>query len=154
LDVVWEISQAMEIYLKSQKNIHKHITFTHSHPYVYAEIDSMKFLQIINNLVSNAIKFTKDEGKIHVHLEKLEKTFLITVTDNGIGIPKNLQPIIFKKYTKAGRIGIKGEESVGLGMWILNSLTEEHGGKVWFESEAKKGTTFYVEIPLGPLDTE
>jgi two-component system sensor histidine kinase VicK len=148
LDVVWEINQAMDIYLKAQKNIKKQIQFTHSHENIFAEVDSMKFLQIINNLVSNAIKFTDDGGFIKVHLEKLETTFLITVEDNGIGIPKSLQPILFEKYTKAGRKGIEGEESVGLGMWIVRTLTEDHDGKVWFESDAKKGSKFYVEIPL------
>jgi two-component system sensor histidine kinase VicK len=148
LDLVWEINQAMDIYLKSQKNIKKHINFTHSHENIFAEVDSMKFLQIINNLISNAIKFTDDHGYIDVHVEKLETTFLVTVKDNGIGIPKRLQPILFKKYTKAGREGIEGEESIGLGMWIVNTLTEAHGGKVWFESEIKRGSTFYVEMPL------
>jgi len=149
LDVVWEINQAMDIYLKSQQNIHKNISFTHSHDQIYAEVDSMKFLQIINNLVSNSIKFTNDNGNIKVHIEKLERTFLITVEDDGIGIPTSLKPLLFKKYTQAGREGIEGEESVGLGMWIAKSVTEEHGGKIWFESQPKKGSTFYVEIPLG-----
>ncbi len=55
------------------------------------------------------------KGSINVHLEKLEKTFLVTVTDNGIGIPRSLQPILFEKYTKAGREGLEGEDTVGLG---------------------------------------
>jgi two-component system sensor histidine kinase VicK len=148
LDLVWEINQAMDIYLKSQKNIKKQINFTHSHENIFAEVDSMKFLQVINNLISNAIKFTDDHGYIDVHVEKLESTFLVTVKDNGIGIPNSLKPMLFKKYTKAGREGIEGEKSVGLGMWIVKTLTEAHGGKVWFESEINKGSTFYVEMPL------
>lgn len=148
LDVVWEINQALDIYLKSQDYINKQIKITCPHDHIYAEIDSMKFLQIINNLVSNAIKFTGDDGKINIHLEKLEATFLFTIEDNGIGIPKKIQPYLFKKYTKAGRRGLKGEESVGLGMWIVKTLTEQHGGKVWFESQPDHGSTFYVEIPF------
>jgi two-component system sensor histidine kinase VicK len=149
LDVVWEIRQATDIYLKAQKNIKKNITYTHSHDQIYAGLDSMKFLQIVNNLISNAIKFTHDNGYIKVHIEKLDKTFLLTVKDDGIGIPKNLQPALFKKYTNAGRTGVKGEKSIGLGMWIVKTLTELHKGKVWFESEPKKGSTFYIEIPFG-----
>lgn len=149
LDVVWEMHQAMDIYIEAQNTIQKNISFTHSHDHIFAEIDSMKFLQILNNLVSNANKFTEDNGCIKVHVEQLEKTFLITVSDNGIGIPKSLQPVLFKKYTKAGRVGLKGQESIGLGMWIVKTLTEVHKGKLWFESEPKKGSTFYVEIPLG-----
>ncbi|MEJ7559933.1 MAG: PAS domain-containing sensor histidine kinase [Pedobacter sp.] len=151
LDVVWEINQALDIYLKSQENIKKKFHFTHSHDQIFAEVDSMKFLQIINNLVSNAIKFTGDDGKILVHVEKLDNSFLVTVKDDGIGIPNNLQPILFQKYTKAGRTGLEGEQSVGLGMWIVKTLTEAHGGKVWFETELKKGTIFFIEISLGNL---
>lgn len=149
LDVVWEVHQAMDIYIESQKDLNKHIRFTHSHDQIYAELESMKFLQIVNNLVSNAIKFTQDDGCIEVHIEKLEKTFLITVVDNGIGIPRKLHPILFNKYTQAGRTGVEGEESVGLGMWIVKTLTGAHNGKVWFENEPKKGSKFYVEIPIG-----
>lgn len=147
LDVVWEIRQAMGIYIEAQKSIQKDISLTHSHDHIFAEIDCMKFLQIINNLVSNALKFTDNNGRIKVHVEQLEKTFLITVSDNGIGIPKSLQPTLFKKYTKAGRKGLLGQESIGLGMWIVKTLTEVHKGQVWLESEPKKGSTFYVEIP-------
>lgn len=149
LDVVWEIHQALDIYMLSQENIKRIITFTHSHDQIYAEVDSMKFLQVINNLVSNAIKFTSEHGNISVHIEMLEQTFLVTVQDDGVGIPKKLQPILFRKYTKAGRTGMAGEESIGLGMWIVKTLTEAHGGKVWFETEIKKGTKFYVEVPYG-----
>jgi len=152
-DVVHEIRQAMDIYIKSQKNLEKHISYTHSHDQIHAEIDSLKFMQIINNLVSNALKFTPQNGKILVDLKKQDKTFLITVTDDGIGIPKKLHPVLFKKHTKAGRQGLEGEKSVGLGMWIVKSLTEGHGGKVWFESKVKKGTVFYVEIPLENRET-
>lgn len=151
-DVVCEVDQAMDVYIKSQKNIDKQISTTYSHQQIYAEIDSMKFVQIINNLVSNAIKFTPQNGKITVNVKKMEKTFLITVTDNGIGIPKKLHPILFRKHTKAGREGLDGEKSTGLGMWIVKSITEGHGGKVWFESTVKKGSIFYVEIPLGKWD--
>ena len=82
----------------------------------------------------------------------METTFLVTVTDDGIGIPKSLRPILFKKYTKAGGAGVDGEDSIGLGMWIVKSLTESHGGRVWFESEVNNGTKFYLEIPLGSIE--
>jgi two-component system sensor histidine kinase VicK len=149
VDVVWEINQVMDVFFQAQHKLDKKFDFTHSHDHIYAEVDSMKFVQIINNLVSNAMKFTKENGEIKVHAEKLEKSVLITVSDNGIGIPKSLQPILFTKYTKAGRQGVDGEESVGLGMWIVKSLTEMHGGRVWFESQENEGSKFYVEIPKG-----
>jgi two-component system sensor histidine kinase VicK len=149
LDVVWEVNQALEMYMRAQINIKKKISFTHAQDKLYVALDSLKFLQIINNLVSNAMKFTGDNGQIKIHIEKLETTFLLTVEDDGIGIPKSMQAFLFRKYTEAGREGVDGEKSVGLGMWIVKSIIEEHQGKVWFETEVNSGTTFYVEIPLG-----
>lgn len=149
VDVVWEIDQAVDIFFQAQRKLDKKFEFTHSHDNIYAEVDSMKFMQIMNNLVSNAIKFSRENEQIRVHAEKLQETVLITVSDNGIGIPKSLQPILFTKYTKAGRQGVDGEESVGLGMGIVKSLTEMHGGRVWFESEENEGSKFYLEIPKG-----
>jgi two-component system sensor histidine kinase VicK len=147
-NVVWDVYQAMDFFIKSQEDLKKKIVYTHSHDQIYAAIDSMKFLQIVNNLVSNAIKFTPDNGSIKVHLEKLEDRFLLTVKDNGIGIPKKMHPSLFRKYTPAERNGTEGEKSVGLGMWIVKTLTDAHNGKVWFESEPNTGSKFYVEIPL------
>lgn len=147
LDAVCEINQAIAMYIESEENLQKHISFTYSQGKIYAELDSLKFLQVINNLVSNAIKFTNEYGNITIHLEKLENTFLLSVQDDGIGIPKNLQPYLFQKYTEAGRTGVNGQESVGLGMWIVKSVVEEHHGKIWFESTEGSGSTFYVEIP-------
>ena len=152
VDVVWEIRQAMDVYIKSQDAIEKKLEFTFSHDKIFAEVDSMKFLQIINNLVSNAIKFTNIHGYIKVHVEKLDNSFLITVEDNGIGIPRSLQPILFKKYTKAGREGLEGEDTVGLGMWIVKLFTEAHKGKIWFESKENEGSKFYVEFPLDVVE--
>jgi two-component system, OmpR family, sensor histidine kinase VicK len=148
MELVSEVNEVMNVYLNSQLKAEKRFVFTHSHDHIYAEVDCMKYLQIVNNLVSNAIKFTGKAAEITVHLEQLESTVLTVVSDNGIGIPKSLQPVLFCKYTKAGRKGQDGQKPVGLGMWIVKSYTEAHGGRVWFESKENAGSKFYVEIPL------
>lgn len=148
LDIVWELKHALAMYIEAQKNLKKNISFTYSQDKMYAEVDSLKFLQIINNLVSNAMKFSGHDGKINIHLERQQSTFLLTVQDNGIGIPKKLKPYLFQKYSKAGRVGLDGQDSVGLGMWIVKSIIDEHHGKIWFESTEGFGTTFYVELPI------
>jgi two-component system, OmpR family, sensor histidine kinase VicK len=147
IDLVWEIGEIMKMYVNSTAMAARQITFTHSHESIFALADSVKFIQIINNLVSNALKFTRDDGHICVHIEKLDNTASISVADDGIGIPRKLQPFLFNKHTKAGRTGLDGQESVGLGMWIVKALTDAHGGRVWVESEENEGTTVYVEIP-------
>jgi two-component system sensor histidine kinase VicK len=120
-----------------------------SDPSIYVEIDEVKFIQVITNLISNAIKFTQDDGRITVRVEDKEDsgTLLITVEDNGIGIPKKYHASLFDKFTKARRPGLRHEPSVGLGMSIIKTIVEWHKGRIWFESEENKGTTFYIEIP-------
>jgi two-component system sensor histidine kinase VicK len=73
-DLVWGIKEAIEFYRKTQENTRKSIKFTTSYPKIFANIDSVKVLQVINNLFSNALKFTHENGIIHIHIEKLEKT--------------------------------------------------------------------------------
>ncbi len=109
--------------------------------------DSVKFFQVIHNLVSNSIKFTPDMGEIDIHVEEAETTFIIRVKDNGIGIPVALQANIFDKRTIARREGMDNELSNGLGLSIVKILVELLGGRVWFETEENKGSVFSIELP-------
>lgn len=109
--------------------------------------DSVKFFQIIHNLVSNAIKFTPVNGQIDIIVEETKKTFVIRVRDNGIGIPAHLHPTLFEKRTPSGRGGLNNEESTGLGLSIVKTLTELLDGNVSFETEENKGSVFSVELP-------
>lgn len=148
VEVVAEVAKVMDIYHTSQLRSQRTFVFTHSHEKLYADLDNMKYLQIINNLVSNAIKFTKDGGEISVHLTLKKESFVTVVKDNGIGIPADLQKVLFQKYTPAGRRGTDGQESIGLGMWIVKSYVNAHGGTIQVESEENKGTSFVIELPL------
>jgi len=109
--------------------------------------DSVKFFQIIHNLVSNAIKFTPDGGEIDIVVDEKETSFVFCVRDNGIGIPVALHTSLFEKRTTAGRNGLNNEMSTGLGLSIVKNLVELIGGNLWFESEENKGASFYIELP-------
>lgn len=109
--------------------------------------DSVKFFQILHNLLSNAIKFTPINGKIDIIVDEAEEYFTITIRDNGIGIPEQLQPVIFQPRTPAGRTGLKNEKSSGLGLSIAKKLVEIMGGKIWFESKEQQGTSFFIQLP-------
>jgi two-component system sensor histidine kinase VicK len=146
INIVGRFKQIIEEYKNSEEAIGKTFHFHFSHEPLILEIDDMKFMQIINNLVSNSIKFTPDNGNISLQIEEKENTVLFTVADDGIGIPADLQPVVFDKFSKARRPGLRGEESTGLGMSIIKNLVSWHGGKIWFESEENKGTTFYIEL--------
>ena len=111
-------------------------------------VDPVKYAQIINNLISNAIKFTHPAGHIRIALRREGVEVLLVHQDDGVGIPKHLQPHVFEKYSKASRSGLMGEESRGIGMSIVQDLVELQGGRIWFESQENKGTTFYISLPV------
>ncbi len=146
-DLVRKFKEAIEQYKDGEDHIKKEIRFTASSEKIFAFTDPNKFMQVINNLISNAIKFTRDDGIISVDITEKDTTILITVQDNGIGIPKRFHNELFEKFTKARREGLRGEPSTGLGMSIIKTIVEWHGGKIWFESEENAGSTFFVEIP-------
>lgn len=114
---------------------------------VYVELDEVKSMLIFENLLSNAYKFTPETGKIIIKVEEHTDKVRIEVHDTGIGIPEELHPHIFEKFTKAKRKGIKGEKPFGLGLHIIKHLVDLHQGKIWFESKVNVGTSFYIEFP-------
>jgi signal transduction histidine kinase len=111
-------------------------------------MDRDRVERMINNLLSNAIKFSPGGTKISVELGLKAKSVLISVTDNGIGIPHELQSELFNTFGSARRKGTAGERSFGLGLSISKQIIEAHHGKIWLESEPGHGTVFYVELPL------
>jgi len=147
LNLVEKLQEVLEQYKVGERHIQKDISFTVSGKKIYVYLDQDKFMQVINNLISNAIKFTPDNGKIAVDLADKGETILITVKDNGIGIPKQYHDKLFEKFTPARREGLRGEPSTGLGMSIIKTIVEWHGGTITFESEENVGTTFYIELP-------
>jgi two-component system sensor histidine kinase VicK len=108
---------------------------------------------IIQNLMTNAVKYTPDKGKVtlsishEVHKKSKKAEFLITVSDNGYGIPKKQQEKIFTKLFRAENVQQKDTEGTGLGLYILKSIVDNSGGKIWFDSVEDKGTTFSVSYP-------
>jgi two-component system, OmpR family, sensor histidine kinase VicK len=147
VNLVEVISTFMQEYQLTQQMTGITFRFLSSTDKIYLDLDDAKFMQVINNLMSNAIKFTPDGGEITLSLEEKEETVLIKVADTGIGIPEKYHATLFDKFTRARRPGIKGEPSVGLGMSIIKTIVEWHRGTIWFESQEKKGTTFYIEVP-------
>nr|WP_295923034.1 ATP-binding protein [uncultured Dyadobacter sp.] len=110
-------------------------------------VDREKIWRIFSNLLSNAIKFSSAESAIQVQLRKRSDTTLLTIKDNGIGIPEDLKGQIFRPSNDARRVGTAGEQSFGIGLSICKQIVEAHEGKIWFESVNGAGTTFFVELP-------
>jgi len=113
----------------------------------YAQINHEKFTRVLDNLIGNALKFSKEKSKIEVFISKRNQNIIIEIKDRGLGIPKDMLPIIFTPFSKAGRTGLKGEQSTGLGLSIVKQIIEKHNGKIEVESEVGKGSTFRVVLP-------
>lgn len=140
----------MEEYQRSTWHTHLHFEYAPPAEPMYVELDINKFQQVINNLISNAIKFTPDKGCITLQLMRQGQQAIVTVADNGVGIPVAMQSLLFDKFTKARRPGIRGEKTTGLGMSIIRTIVELHQGDISFESHEGHGSKFIVRIPALP----
>lgn len=147
VELVGKIKNVTGDYLKMQKDLKMNFLCTANKDIIYAEIDEDKFLQVINNLISNSLKFTPDGGTITINVEESDDKILVSIADTGIGIPVKYHATLFDKFSEARRSGLHGERSTGLGMSIIKTIVEWHGGKIWFNSEENKGTTFYIRLP-------
>ncbi len=135
------------LYFKADEK-QQYINLTVAAEPVIVSCSSEKINRVINNLITNAIKFSPEGGAIQVTVIKQPTVALIQVKDNGIGIPEKNRAVLFDSFTTAKRYGTSGEKSFGLGLSICKQITEAHGGRIWFESEEGKGSSFFVELPL------
>jgi len=110
--------------------------------------DSEKISITIQNLIDNAIKYTKGKGDVKVAMEANGKMVKIAVKDSGVGIPALQQKHIFKKFFRSDNIMKNQTVGTGLGLFLARSIVEGSGGKIWFESEEGKGTTFFFTLPI------
>lgn len=113
---------------------------------VAADFD--RLVQVFTNLISNAAKFSRENGVVTLAVVEGDGHVLISVADTGIGIPEEFKTRIFNKFAQADGSDSKAKGGTGLGLNITKSLVERMDGRIWFESEAGVGTTFFVEMPL------
>ncbi|HTI58163.1 HAMP domain-containing sensor histidine kinase [Mucilaginibacter sp.] len=133
---------------KTQKNGKGNIVFIGSKDQIFAEINAEKFQRVMDNLITNALKFSKENGKIDIYLSEKDKCAVIEVRDYGVGIPHDMLPYIFERFSKARRPGVRGEQSTGLGLSISKQIIENHNGTIEVMSEEKKGSTFTIKLPV------
>jgi PAS domain S-box-containing protein len=112
------------------------------------KIDSDKIKHVFNNLISNAIKYSKENGNVSIGCEEKKNEIVFIIKDDGIGIPKAQQSRIFEKFFRADNALAQKAEGTGLGLYIAKAIVEAHKGKIWLESEENKGTAFYFSLPL------
>lgn len=110
--------------------------------------DPIRIKQVLQNLIDNAVKYTKGKGEIRIKIEKKEKEVIVSIKDQGIGIPKEQQNKIFTKFFRADNVLTINTQGTGLGLYIAKAIIESSKGRMWFESEEGKGSTFYFSLPL------
>ncbi|TCD08358.1 HAMP domain-containing histidine kinase [Pedobacter frigidisoli] len=111
-------------------------------------INREKIWRVISNLITNAIKFSPPKTNILVETNIFSDHIIISVKDQGIGIPAEMNDSIFNITKEAKRSGTNGEKSYGMGLVISKQIVEAHGGSLWFESTTSKGTTFFIKLPI------
>ncbi|GAA0090465.1 hypothetical protein UT300009_04910 [Paraclostridium bifermentans] len=110
------------------------------------DLDKME--RIILNILSNSIKFTKEQGKIEIYIRESNEMLEIEISDDGIGIPQNKLNSIFERFKQVENNTIRSGEGSGIGLYLVKSLVDMHGGDISVESELGSGTTFKISIPV------
>lgn len=148
LDIVDLIQKSIRILDSAIEKKNIQIDLQHPNERIICDVNPQKMGRVFDNLLSNAIKFSRENAKISIRVyPKKDQNIIIEIEDYGIGIPKNLQAVIFDKFSKARRIGLAGETSTGLGMSIVKQIIELHRGKISIKSTEGKGTCFIIELP-------
>jgi signal transduction histidine kinase len=129
---------------------HKNIRlqFRAETPERYVACDPFQIRQALDNLVSNAIKYTQNGGQVELIIEQSSVEVLIKVMDNGLGIPETDLPHIFDRFYRVSKESHRDIEGTGLGLAIVKTIVEQHQGKIWVESALGHGTTFSFTLPL------
>jgi signal transduction histidine kinase len=110
--------------------------------------DETRIKQVLVNLLDNAIKYTSTEGHVEVSAEAQNGNAVLTVSDNGIGIPEESLPHVFERFYRAEKARSRGSAGFGLGLSLVQAVCRAHGGAVSIESTEGRGTTVRVSLPL------
>jgi signal transduction histidine kinase len=143
-----EVIKAIIATWESMGDTRNAIVLTEHDKKVLVQINIDKFNRVLDNLISNALKFSRANDKLDIIISKQDGYAILQVQDHGLGIPAAMLPHIFDRFTKAGRQGLKGEVSTGLGLSIVKQIIEKHGGTIGVESVEGKGSTFTIRLPL------
>lgn len=121
---------------------------------IWVELDPSKFTQVIDNLMNNAIKYSPDGGVITTRLVDKQKEVILSITDQGLGIPAKDVDHVFDRFFRVDKARSRAQGGTGLGLAISKEIVERFGGRIWVESVEGKGSTFYIALPYEPYELE
>jgi len=142
--VVAEVYKDLESFAKS-KNLHVVINKKGEVGKVIADNNRLEL--VVENLLSNSIKYTKAGGKIEIDIFQEDDEAVFRLKDNGVGIPKEQQGQVFDKFFRSDNVVKYQTEGTGLGLYIANSIVDQSGGKMWFQSKEHVGSIFSFSLP-------
>ncbi|MEO8174458.1 MAG: HAMP domain-containing sensor histidine kinase, partial [Sediminibacterium sp.] len=125
----------------------KGITFKYSPTGLYVLADPDHFSLVLRNLISNAIKYSYQDGCVSIHAYEKSGCILIEVSDTGMGMTEEIKNSIFNAANLVSVTGTSNEKGTGLGLKLCKEFIEKNNGSIWLESEEQKGSTFYVSLP-------
>ena len=114
---------------------------------IWVEIDTDKMPQVIDNILNNAIKYSPDGGKITVSMKTTDTQLIVSISDQGLGIPKKDLPLIFDRFYRVDKARSRAQGGTGLGLSIAKEIVKQHNGFIWAKSEYGKGSTFTIVLP-------
>ncbi|WP_334329367.1 cell wall metabolism sensor histidine kinase WalK [Companilactobacillus sp. HBUAS59699] len=120
---------------------------------LWVEIDTDKMTQVIDNIVNNAIKYSPDGGVITCRLLETNKHIIISISDEGLGIPRKDIKKVFDRFYRVDKARSRKQGGTGLGLSISKEIVEQHKGRIWVNSAEGKGSTFYISLPFDPNET-
>ncbi|MGX7205162.1 cell wall metabolism sensor histidine kinase WalK [Enterococcus pingfangensis] len=121
---------------------------------LWVEIDTDKIMQVIDNIMNNAIKYSPDGGKISVHLMETHNNVVLSISDEGLGIPKKDLEKVFERFYRVDKARARQQGGTGLGLAISKEVMKAHQGQIWVESVEGKGSTFYISLPYEPYEED
>jgi signal transduction histidine kinase len=145
------VALARRVLARRQLTTERHaLTLVTTLPHLVLHVDPRRMEQVLSNLIGNAIKYSPEGGAIEVTIRAENETHeaLLSVRDQGIGIPEHEQAQVFERFARAGNAQMYGISGTGLGLYLCRELVEQHGGRIWFESAEGQGSTFFVALPL------
>jgi signal transduction histidine kinase len=148
INIAAVIDEIIEDLLPLVKAKKLHLTFNKKSKKLIAMADREKIKLVIENLLSNSIKYTADRGKIDINLIVREGFLVCGIRDNGMGIPKEQHNQIFSKFFRSDNAAKYQTEGTGLGLYIVKNIIEQSGGRIWFQSIEEVGSDFSFSLPL------
>lgn len=135
---------------KSEKNYTIKRDFTRRD--IWVEVDTDKIQQVLDNIMNNAIKYSPDGGVITCRLVETHNHVIMSITDQGLGIPKEAISHVFDRFYRVDKARSRAQGGTGLGLAISKEVIQMHGGRIWVESREGEGSTFYISLPYEPFE--